>query len=402
MAFELDVLRTVVGIGVLVFFGRVFATLCSRIKVPEVVGEVVAGIVFGPLALGGFIHLFGSQLIELNDLLLAFALVGGVIVLFAAGLEFTFSDFRKAGVVSFSVAGMGVVVPFLLGYGVAVAVGFDWTVAMLIGATLTATSIAVTVRVLGDLGQLRTREGSIMVNAALIDDVLGLAVLSVIVSVIQSGSVPTISSLFLVTLQAVIIWFVMLVASVYLLPRVVDPILRWKSEGTVEALAIALTFGLASLAAFLGLSPIVGAFAAGMALAGSKAVAKIRDFTGKLKMLFGPLFFAVIGTYFDVTHVLSVNFVIVFVILVVAVLGKILGCGLPAALFLRDRRKGWRVGIGMISRGEVGFIVAGLGLTAGILFEEAYSALIIVILATTIISPVMLRRSFVKQERIAE
>lgn len=156
MVAELDVLRTVVGISVLVFVARALATLFSRVGIPEVVGEVSAGILFGPMALGGMITIFRGPLIEPNELLLAFSQIGGVIILFAAGLEFTFAEFRRAGVASFAVGSAGVVVPFLLGYQSALVLGFAWPVAVLVGAALSATSIAVTVRVLEDLGQLQS------------------------------------------------------------------------------------------------------------------------------------------------------------------------------------------------------------------------------------------------------
>ena len=394
MSTELDILRTTIGIGLLVFTGRVLGTLCQRIKVPEVVGEVAAGAMLGPYALGQFILLFGGRPFALNDLMISFATIGGIIVLFSAGMEFTITDLRKAGVVAFAVGALGVILPFVLGYLVSVLLGLGWAVSVLVGATLTATSIAITVRVLGDLGQLKSEEGKVMVNAAMIDDVLGLAVLSVVVSVIQGNTIPTVTNVAIITAQSIAIWGVMVVGSAVLFPRIIHAAASWKSQGTIEALVISLVFGLAGFAAFAGLSPIVGAFAAGMALASSKVVQQIKLFVQSLKLVFGPLFFAVIGTYLDVTKVFNLNFLIVVAVTVTAVVGKIIGCGFPAGVLLKSKTKGWRIGIGMISRGEVGFIVAGLGLTAGILTEDVYAALILVILATTVISPVLLRRSF--------
>jgi Kef-type K+ transport system membrane component KefB len=191
----------------------------------------------------------------------------------------------------------------------------------------------------------------------------------------------------------------MLLAAVYIFPRIINLTELWKSEGIVESLATAFAFGLASLSAFVGLSPVVGAFAAGMAMASSNAILQIKSYIEKLKLIFGPLFFAVIGTYFDLSQVLNVNVLLVLIVVLVAVISKVAGCGLPAAYFLRNRRSGLSVGIGMISRGEVGFIIAGLGLTGGILASQTYNALLIVILVTTIISPIMLRRSLVSEEK---
>jgi len=391
---ELDVLRTVVGISVLVFFAKILAGVFSKFGIPEVIGEISAGIVLGPAAFGGLIHVFGGPLIELNELLRAFAEIGGIIILFAAGLESTFGQFRAAGAPSFAVAAMGVVVPFVLGYYVPIQLGYEWQVAMLFGAALTATSIAITIRSLENLRQLHTEEARIMINAAVIDDVLGLAVLAIVISIFQAGSIPSYFTIASTTITALGLWLGLLIGAVFVLPRFFDITTLWKSEGTAEAAATASCFGFAGLAAALGLSPIVGAFAAGMAIASSKAIGRIKEYIEKLKMIFAPLFFAVIGTYLNFTSATSISFVFFLAVLGAALVSKIAGCGLPAALFLRDPDRGLRVGIGMVSRGEVGFIIAGIGLTTGVVAQDAYAALLTVIMATTILTPFLLKRAF--------
>lgn len=168
----------------------------------------------------------------------------------------------------------------------------------------------------------------------------------------------------------------------------------WRAGGTVEAVATASAFGLAAMAVVVGLSPVVGAFAAGMALAGSHVIRQIHEFVDKLKLIFGPLFFALIGTYLDVRQVFDIDILVILLAVAVAVVSKIAGCGLPTALFLKSRQKGLRVGIGMVSRGEVGFVILGIGLTNAIIEQSLYSGMLVVVMATTIISPTLLRRSF--------
>ncbi len=391
---ELDVLRTVVGISVLVFFAKILAGVVSRFSIPEVIGEITAGIILGPAALGGVIHVFGGPLIELNELLKAFAQIGGIIILFAAGLESSFAQFRAAGSPSFAVAAMGVVVPFVLGYYVPIQLGYEWQVAMLFGAALTATSIAITIRSLENIRQLHTEEARIMINAAVIDDVLGLAVLAIVISIFQAGSIPSYFTIAQTTIIALGLWLGLLIGAVFVLPRFLNITSLWKSEGTAEAAATASCFGFAGLAAALGLSPIVGAFAAGMAIASSKAIGRIKEYIEKLKFIFAPLFFAVIGTYLNFGSARNINFVVFSAVLTVAVVSKVVGCGLPAALFLRDPDRGLRVGIGMVSRGEVGFIIAGIGVATGVLSGDAYAALLTVIIAADILTPFLLRRAF--------
>jgi Kef-type K+ transport system membrane component KefB len=169
------------------------------------------------------------------------------------------------------------------------------------------------------------------------------------------------------------------------------------SEATLEAAATASCFGGSALAAVLGLSPIVGAFAAGMAIASSETVEKIRDYANKISIVFSPVFFGLAGAAFDIRAFFTTDwfFYAFFLSLIaIAVISKIIGCGLPAAYFLKSRSKGIRVGYGMISRGEVGLIVAGVAISAGAITQSTYAAILGMIMVTTFIAPLLLRKSF--------
>lgn len=394
MVTELDILRTVASLGLLVFIARVFAALVKKVRVPEVVGLILAGVVFGPYALGGYINLFGRPMVEFNELTEAFSEMGAVLVLFAAGLEFSYADLRKTGGPSFLIGGVGVIIPFFLGYEVSLILGLGWATALIVGAALTATSVAVTVEVLKEIGQLNSVEGRVIVNAAVVDDVLGLAVLAVVASVGLSGVEITLGKLLYVVAISISLWLAMLLIAGLIFPRVVSLASVWKAKGTVEALATGLCFATAAAAYAVGLSPIVGAFAAGMALAGSKAVLQISEFVSNLELVFGPIFFASIGAYVKPSSLLNLNVLLFLVMGFIAILSKIIGCGLPALLIYKDRRIASRVGIGMVSRGEVGFIILGIGLSKALLDTTTYSALLLVVLFTTIITPGLVRRSF--------
>ncbi len=397
MATELEVLRQVVGLSLLVFVAKILGGVLSRFKYPGVAGEVMAGMIFGPLTLGGAIQVLGGPLVEFSDFLTASAQIGGIIVLFAAGLKFTISDFKAAGLPSLVVASLGVIIPLTLGYSVSIYLGFPPAVAILIGATLTATSIAVTVRTLEELRQLHSVEARVLVNAAVIDDVLGLAVLAAVTSVFLQGQAPDVFLIVRTVGLLFALWLGLLAASVYILPRAMDATSRWHTEGTVEAASTASCFGVAAVAYTLGLSPFVGAFSAGMAVANSKAIERVKDYTEKLLYIFGTVFFASIGARIDPGALLNVSYFLVLVVLLIAVIGKIIGCGIPAAIFLRDPDKGLRVGVGMASRGEVGLVIAGIGFSSGVLrgpFSDVYTALITVVMATTLLGPIMLRKTF--------
>ncbi len=399
MVSEFDVVPTIIGVLFLVLPALLFGRLCSRFKISEVIGFVFAGIILGPTALGGLIPIFDRPIVELNEVMIALWQISGIIILFSAGLHFTFHDLIKAGPKAAIIGICGVIIPLVTGYFVVFWMGFDWTVAVLVGATLSATSIAVSVVILEELGKEKTKEGNILVNAAVLDDVLGLAILSAIISLVALNTIPTIESIIITTVTDIGFWFLILLGAVYLLPKIVHVVSKThastlEARGTRQGIALGSAFGLAAIASSVGLNPIVGAFAAGMGLAGSKLAVQVREFIGRLKVIVAPLFFAIIGAHVDITQISSINWILFAVILCVAVFSKVLGCGQPATLMLKNKQSGLIIGYGMIARGEVAFIIAGIGLAFEILSDEIYSTIIFVILTTILIAPILLRNTF--------
>ncbi len=395
------VLTAIVTICILVFSAKVLGEIFSWRKIPSVLGELFAGILLGPFALGSLFVINGTPLIEINEIVRAFGEIGGILILFIAGLEMTFRDFRKVGTAGFVIGTTGVVIPFIMGYGITVLLGFDTIAGMVIGAALVATSISITALVLQELNQTKRIEARVMISAAVVDDVLGLAILGVIVSFISSSTPMTPLNIATVIGTSLALWLAMTVFASIILPRIINLTSKGKTEGTVEAAATASCFGASALAAALGLSPIVGAFAAGMAVASSKAIEKIRDYTKNLSVVFSPVFFALAGAQFDVRAFLTTDwfFYAFFIILVVvALLSKMIGCGLPAAYFLKSKDKGAKVGYGMMSRGEVGLIVAGVAISAGAITQSIYAAILGMIMITTILAPLLLKRAYDKEK----
>lgn len=399
MLSEFDVISTIIGILILVIPALLLGKLCSHIKIPEIIGFVIAGIAFGPYGIGGIIPFYDKPIVVIDDLMLSFWQISGIIILFSAGLHFTFNDLKKAGIGSGIVGIGGVILPLVIGYLVSTWLGFEWIVAVLIGATLSATSITVSIAILEELKQEKSQEGNILVNAAVLDDVLGLAILSAVISIVVTNSIPSIETIALVTAESVGFWFLILLGSVFLLPKIIHVVATTRpasleSRGTNQAAALGSAFGMAAIAGSLGLNPIVGAFAAGMGLAGSKFVNQLREFDGRLRVILAPLFFAIMGAHVDIGKIAEINWFIFLIILVLAVFTKIVGAGIPASIFLKSKNRGMRVGYGMIARGEIAFITAGIGLTHNILNDSLYSTLIFVILGTILISPNLLRYSF--------
>lgn len=394
-------IETIIGVGILLFSAKLMAELFLRLKLPIVLGELLAGIIVGPFALGGLFVVDGRQVLNINDEIKILGEIGAIVILFMAGLEMTPKEFLRGGKNSFIVGTLGVVVPFFAGYLVFDLFGFDALQSMLIATALTATSIAISIQVLSEFGKLKSKEARLIIGAAVVDDILAIAVLSVVSSIaIGEGGVDSleISDVIFTILQVLGFFAVMLLVAVIIIPKMITPKL-WKAKGSVEGIATASFFGAAAVAGIIGLSPIVGAFAVGMALSTSKVFEKIENYIGKIGLIFAPLFFAIIGAQVDLR---AVNWEVISLsglVIAIAIASKLGGCGLPAMLLMKDRVLGMRVGIGMISRGEVGLIVAGVGVSTGILTSNVYSTIVIMVAVTTIITPIWLKLEYRKEQR---
>jgi len=378
------------------------AELFLRLKLPIVLGELLAGIIIGPFALGAFFIYHEKPLMEITEELKILGEIGALVILFMAGLEMTPKEFLKGGKAAFTVATAGVVVPFFAGLVAFQLFGFDALQSMLIATALTATSIAISVQVLNEFDKIKTPEARLIIGAAIIDDILAIAVLSVVSSIAGNGlgGIENIDSInvTITILQVLGFFAIMLVTAVIVIPKFITPRL-WKAKGSVEGIATASFFGAAAVAGSIGLSPIVGAFAVGMALSATKIFENIRNYIEKVGLIFAPLFFAIIGAQVDLREVNLEIMILGGVIISIAIVTKLFGCGLPAMLFLKSKRQGYRVGIGMISRGEVGLIVAGIGMSSGILISNVYSTIVIMVAATTIITPIWLKIEYRKEQK---
>ncbi|MGI0019390.1 MAG: cation:proton antiporter [Nitrososphaera sp.] len=394
---ESEILHILVTVAVLLFAAKLLARLVNKMKQSAVLGEIIAGIIIGPFALGGLPLINGEPLAVIDETILHIGEVAAIIILFVAGMQTTPKEFAKLGAPSFTVGALGVIAPFFVGFFVLSSMGIETLPAVIVATALTATSIAISVQVLAELRRLHSREGRLILGAAVADDVLGIAVLSVVLTMVNTGTVTAdIPNIALLLLQILGIYCAILVASVFLVPRLLNSRL-WEPKGSAEVAATATCFAISGAAAFAGLSPIVGAFAAGMAVTASKAAAKIREYAEKLEVFFAPLFFAIVGAQVELRGANLEVLALAGVVIAIAVVTKLVGCGLPAMIFLKDRRKSMKVGIGMISRGEVGLIVAAAGASAGVLSGALYTTVVIMVAASTIITPVWLKVAYRKE-----
>ncbi|MGG6460963.1 MAG: cation:proton antiporter [Candidatus Eiseniibacteriota bacterium] len=388
-------IHVLLSLAILLFAAKIFAEIFNKFRLPVVLGELLAGIVISPFAFGAIPLFDGKPIVILNETVLQIGEISGIVILFIAGLEITPREFLRGGAASFTVGACGVVVPFFVGYYVFTLFGLGGLQAVLVAIALTATSIAISIRVLTELGKMQTQEAKLILGAAIVDDILAIAVLSVVTTMAQTGNMtPNIIDITFLIIKVLGIFVALLVGAVVIIPRILHADRLWKSRGSIEGIVTASFFGASAIAAIVGLSPIVGAFAVGMAVASTRIIGRVEEYVEKLEIIFAPLFFAIIGAQVNLT---GVNLYVLFlaaIVVIVAISTKLIGCGLPAILFLKSKSRAMKVGVGMISRGEVGLIVAGIGVTSGALTSNIYTTLIIMVAVTTVITPLWLKKAY--------
>jgi Kef-type K+ transport system membrane component KefB len=380
---------------IIILVARLAAELAERIKIPAVLGEIVAGIIIGPSVLG---LIDPIKHLDVADMVLLLGEIGVILLLFQVGLEMDLGEMAKVGKPAFVVAIIGVAVPFAAGFGVAASFGEDAKVALFIGATLTATSVGITARVLGDLRALALRESRIVLGAAVADDVLGLVILTVVVKVVTEGSISAGVVLETIGLAVGFLLITGLLA-IYVIPRLFTRIDRLaKSTTTIVSSAFALTLAFSLLANQAKLAFIIGAFMAGLAVGRSPQHERISEGLNPLGHIFIPVFFASIGINADLEAMFQPSVLVLAVSLtVVAIIGKLVA-GLGVGRSGGDKLL---IGIAMMPRGEVGLIFASIGLSKGVLDDELYGAVLLMVLVTTLITPPLIRLKLAKRDDLA-
>jgi Kef-type K+ transport system membrane component KefB len=396
-------LQLLVILALVVSAAKLAGALANRFGQPSVFGEILAGLILGPTVLNLFDwSLFagaaagpqaGADLLAVvRDL----AEIGVLLLMFVAGLETDLVEMRRVGKVAFWAAAGGVALPLAGGAIVAVAFGLPlyWQ-GLFIGAILTATSVSISAQTLMEIGALRSREGATILGAAVIDDVMGIIVLSLVVAFAKASAGGVDFTEIVSVAARIIVFFAAAVAA----GRLLTPALRWVSRLPVSqavlsaAVVIALVYSWA--AEYIGaVAAITGAYVAGVLIAQTTFKKQVDAGIHPLTYsMFVPLFFISIGLQANARE-LGASALFTVVLVAVAILTKAVGCGVFARLFGFTGRQSVRVGIGMISRGEVGLIVAGYGLANGLIDQQVFSASVIVVLVTTMVTPPLLRLVF--------
>ena len=407
------VIQLLVQLAVILFAAKVAGELASRfLKVPAVLAELGIGIIIGPFALGaipipGFGPLFPvpipdattlhndvSAAIPVSDELFALAQIGSIVLLFAIGLETNLRQFLRYAGPATAVALGGVILPFTCGMGATVLFGFAGPdgflspEALFMGAIMTATSVGITARVLSDLNRLDNPEGVTIIAAAVVDDVLGILVLTVVVG-INAAAGFSLGNLGWIAFKAIAFWLGLTVVGILVAPYIERAVNKFRAPGASLVLMVALAFLAAGMAEIFGLAFIIGAFSIGLALSTTELGHRVEEELSSISQILVPVFFVVMGMLVDVR---SMQNAVVFGLIVsgLAVLSKALGSGLPAWVSGFNLRGSARIGTGMIPRGEVALIIAGIGLSQGIIGQDLFGVSIIMTVITTALAPVVL------------
>ncbi len=373
-------------LAIIIVFAKFFGVLARKCKAPQVVGEIIAGLLIGPSVLG---------LVELSEFLAGMAEVGVVLLMFSAGLETDLKELMKTGPVAFLIACAGVFVPLVGGtllymgfYGVAPWGSEQFYTAVFIGVIMTATSVSITVQALKEMGRLKGKVGTTILSAAIIDDVIGIIVLTFVIGFKNPDNNPG------KVVISTVLFFVFAIIVGYILYRIFKNFdERYPHTRRIPIISLAICFAFAYVAEkYFGIADITGAYVAGIVLCSMRDSSYIDE---KMEvssyMIFGPVFFASIGLKTSIDSVDGTILLFSLSFVLVALITKIIGCGIMAKLCKFNIKDSFKIGVGMMTRGEVALIVSQKGLSVGMISPIYFTAVIFLIIVSSISTPIILK-----------
>ena len=370
----------ILALIVIVLFTKVAGHLSVMLGQPSVLGKLIAGIILGPAVLNW---------VQPTEFIDHFAEIGVLLLMFIAGLETDLQQLKENWKASVAVALGGVILPLIGGYGLSIALGLPQAEALFMGLLLCATSVSISVQALKEMNQLSSREGTTILGAAVVDDIVVVIMLAVMISFLGVGG-GDVSLTWLIG-KKVIFFAIIAVACIWLVPLVMKLASKLKVTEAVMSGAIVICLGFAYFAEWLGVAGIIGSFAAGLAISQTKFRKEVEHRVEPITYtLFVPVFFVSIG--------LNITFdglgdQVVFMVLlsIVAIITKLIGCGFGAKLTGFSTKSSLIIGAGMISRGEVALIIATTGLSAGLFPQAYFTSIVLVVIVTTLVTPPLLK-----------
>lgn len=373
---------------IIIVAAKICGTIASRFGQPSVLGEIIAGILIGPAVFG---------LVETNDFLHLFSEIGVIFLMFFAGTETNLKDLTSSLRSALTVATMGIILPFIGGYVVGISFGMDPIHAAFLGVVLTATSVSISVQTFRELNYMHTKESATVLGAAIADDIIGLIILAVMISLTVGGD----TSISIVLLKQVI-FFAVIIAMHKVLPMITKIAVKIPIPDFSLVYGVLLCFLYSWFADAMGISNIIGAFFAGLALASNDTIRE--QLEGKLlpsvNVIFIPVFFTSIGLVVSLNGV-GEHIWLIIVLCIVAIVTKVIGAGFGAKITGYTMQSSLLIGTAMISRGEVALITSSIGFQAGLFSQEYYTPMIIAIVVSTLVTPPMLKVLIQRQQKTA-
>jgi Kef-type K+ transport system membrane component KefB len=379
--------KILLDLAFILVFTKVCGIISHKLKMPEVLGALIAGVILGPLILNA---------VQYNDNIKLLSNLGVILLMFLAGLETNVEEFKKAGISALFIAIMGILVPLVLGTLSAFLFYSNPIENIFLGVILTATSVSITVETLTELGKLNSRPGINILGAAVIDDILGLVLISVLLAASGNSHSSGVNSSLASTLVGVGLFCLFGILAIVFLPNKINRLTKnIKPSRTLLTFSLAAALFVAFIAEKLGIAAITGAYLCGLLL--SQFIHKEyleRNMKAISSGFLSPIFFASVGIEATLKGFNTRVLLITLIMFIVAVLGKVVGCASAARLFKMSRGESLQIGVGMISRGEVAIITANIGLQNHIITQEVFIPTIIVVILTTVITPVLLKLTF--------
>lgn len=384
-------------LAIIIIVAKVFGVLARKCKAPQVVGEIIAGLLIGPSVLG---------LVQQSDFLAGMAEVGVVLLMFSAGLETNLKDLLKTGPVALLIACAGVFVPLAGGtllymgfYGAAPFGSEQFYTALFIGVIMTATSVSITVQALKEMGRLKGKVGTTILSAAIIDDVIGIIVLTFVIGFKSPDNQPgkVVLNTILFFIFAIVVGFIL-----YRLFKFIDD--RYPHTRRIPIMSLAVCFAFSYIAEkYFGIADITGAYVAGIVLCSMRDSSYVdQKMEVSSYLIFGPIFFASIGLKTNIDNINGNILLFSLAFVLVAMITKVIGCGLAAKICRFSGKDCLKIGVGMMTRGEVALIVAQKGLSVGMLSPVYFTSVILLIIVSSISTPIFLKLLYARDKENEE
>lgn len=375
--------KILLDIALILVATKVGGMISRKLKMPEVLGALLAGVILGPVIF---------NLVQYDDNIKLLSNLGVILLMFLAGLETNVEQFKKAGKTSFVIALLGILVPLIMGSLSAFLFYKNIMENIFLGVILTATSVSITVETLTELGKLNSRVGINILGAAVIDDILGLVLISVLLAVNNGGGSGSLVS----TIVGIVLFCLFGILAIAFLPKLINRLTKDITPSrTLLTLSLAAALIVAFVAESLGIAAITGAYLCGLLLSQFTHKEYLeRSIKAISSGFLSPIFFASVGLEASLAGFSGKVVLITLVMFLVAVIGKVVGCGAAARIFRLSRSEALQIGIGMVSRGEVAIITANIGLQNHIITQEVFIPTILVVLLTTVVTPILLKLAF--------